>query len=100
MNGLKNFIKIWKRDGWNETWKQFKVRFYEQQTPERLQQQEIVGYIGSLVGLLLALIVTLLTGLWYLSIIMLFASFITYVKLKGLLKQKKVMKEIKEMYKE
>lgn len=96
---ISNLIRVYRRDGRKKTWEQFKIRFYEQATPERLVAQEMYGYIGSLGGLILAIIITYLNGLWYISIIMFFAAWITYVKLKGCMKQRRTMKEIMELYK-
>ncbi len=100
MKQLINFIRIWKRDGFRETWEQFQIRFYEQQTPERLIAQEIFGYCGSIGGIILAVIVLLSLKIWYYAPFLVFIGWIQYVQLKGKLKQRRSLKEIKEMYKE
>lgn len=107
LKNIKNFIKIWRRDGFKETYKQWKIRFYELQTPERLMKQELIGLTGSLFGLILALIFLVLLNMWYFIVWLSFVTWITYVQLKGKLKVRKALEEQQEelkriggMYKE
>lgn len=101
MNPVKNiinFIRVWKRDGLKETWKQFQLRWYQTQTPELLINQEIFGYFGSTVSLMFAIIILALRKTWFIIPVLCFGTWISFVQLKGKLKNKKSLKEIKEMY--
>ena len=97
MKAITNLIKSIKREGWKRTKKKWYYNFVMLQTPEKLMEQEITGYIGSMVGIVFAMIFMWIKGLWYITFAMAFSLLILYAQLKGKLKQKQILKDIKDM---
>ena len=97
MKPLTNFIRAWKKYGFKETCKKLKYNFVMLSTPESLLQQEIIGYIGSIGGLVLAIVFLLYYRIWYIVFVLGFGIVIQQAQLRGKLKQKQILKDLGNM---
>ena len=97
-NPILRLIRYVKKHGWEKAKKEWKRQYLLLETPEQLLKKEIIGYTGALFGMTIAIIVLLMRGTWYLTIAMVFVTFIMWTQLKGRLKQKQLLKDIKENF--
>lgn len=95
---VSNFIKSWKKYGFKETLRKLKYNYVMLETPEGIVKKRIVGGVGAISGLIMAMFIFLYKGTWYLTIIMGFSSLILYANLKGDLKQLQVLKDLEKQF--
>lgn len=76
----KSFFQLWK-EGMMKA------------TPQQLMQVEINGYMGTIVGLFIALFYFIFNGMWYLILIIVFALVITVAQLIQKLQVLKTLKQ-------
>ena len=98
-SSISNFIKSWKKYGWKETIKKLKYQYIMLETPEGIIKKRIVGYVGGICGLILAMWILLMKGMWYVTIAIGFSILIMYANLKGDMKQLQVLKDLEEQFK-
>jgi hypothetical protein len=97
MNQINKFIKHWKKYGWKKTIEKWKYNYVMLDTPEQLAQKEIYGYIGAMGGLLLAIVVLVSRGTWYIVIALGATMWIMYMQFKQKLQS---LQNIKDMNKQ
>ena len=98
MKPIINLFKHAKKHGWKKTMQDWKYNFIMLESPEQILRKEIIGYIGTLMGLLLASVIFISRGMWFISVIMCFSMLIAYANLKGKLKQSQILKDIKKQF--
>ncbi len=98
ISNLLNVYRSIRKIGWKKTKEKWYYSYVMLETPEQLLKKEIFGYIGTIGGLLLAIIIMISRGYWYITIAMAFSLLIMYSKLKGTLKQQQELKNIKEQF--
>jgi len=85
----------------SKTVKQWKYNVIMLETPEQNLKTQIIGYIGSMVGLLIAMIIMVFwRNLWFICIPMAFSELILWANLKQILKHKQLLDDIKKENKE
>lgn len=92
-NPIINLFKYARKHGWKETFKQWKYNYLMLETPEQLIKKEIIGYLGSIIGMCIAIVMFVLLGYWYLVVAIAFTILIQYSQLVGKLK---VLQQFKE----
>lgn len=100
ISNLLNVYRSIKKIGWKKTKEKWYYNYVMLETPEQLLRKEIYGYIGTIGGLLIAIVIFISRGLWYVCIAMAFSLLIMYSKLKGTLKQQQELKDIEEQFQE
>ncbi len=98
LSNLLNVYRLIKKIGWKATKKKWYYNYIMLETPDQLLKKEIFGYIGTIGGLLIAIIIFISRGYWYVTIAMAFSLLIMYAKLKGTLKQQQELKNIQEQF--
>jgi len=98
MKQITNLINHWKIHGWKKTKADWYYNFVMLETPEQTLKKQILGYCGSIIGMIFAIVVLIYKDLWYITIAMAFMILIQYASLKQHLKQKQVLKDIKNKY--
>lgn len=100
MKGIFNFIRHCRIYGFRETFEKWKYNYYMLDTPEQLLKKEIIGYIGGIGGLLLAMVMFTVRGMWFVCIAMGFSIFIMYAQLKGKLKSLQILRDVQKDFNE
>lgn len=97
-NNPLNFFKHWKTHGWRRTVKDWKKNYYYLDTPEQLLKKEITSHVGMIGAFLIALVSFAYKGSWSISLIMVFATAVSYYTMKGKLMQLRKLKEMMEQF--
>ncbi len=95
-----NFFKYWEKHGFRKTALQWKENYLSLDSPELLLKKEIINYIGLIGALLVATVILLGRGAWYISLIMIFSIGISYINLRGKLIQLKKLKDMMKQFEE
>jgi len=98
IKGITNFIKSWKKYGFKEARKKLYYNYVMLETPEGIIKKRILGGVGSISGLIMAMFIFLYRGMWFITIIMGFSALIMYANLKGDLKQLQVLKDLEKQF--
>jgi hypothetical protein len=99
-NPIVSLFKYAHKHGWKETFKQWKYNYLMLETPEQLIKKEIIGYIGSIIGMCIAIMMFVFLGYWYLVVAIAFTILIQYSQLVGKLKVLEQFRESQERLKE
>jgi len=103
-NPFIQFIKYSRKHGFKQALKQTNENLITLYTPESALKTQIIGYTGMMIGIMVAVIMFFLKGVWYLSIISIFSFLIMQSQLRMCIKQRRILmqinKEIKEVEKE
>lgn len=99
-NPIINFYRAVKKYGWSEAWSKLRYQYVMLETPESIIQKKILGYLGTIIGLGVSMVIFWWNGKWYLSITLFFSLLIMYAMLKGELKQQQILKDIKKDFEE
>ena len=97
---IRNFIRVVRRDGFKLAWEKFKYQFAMLQTPEQNLKNEMAGYIGTMVGLLIATPFMLFMGRWYFCFVTVGGFWISMTQFRGKLKQIYLLRDIKKNFEE
>ena len=93
-----NIITYTRKHSFKEAWEKTKYRYAMSDTPEQIARKEVIGYIGSITGLLFAMIFLILRGSWYFSIALVFGIYLMSLQLKLKLKYLYALKDIEKKF--
>lgn len=97
-NALSKFCKSVNEVGWTQTWRKLKYNYALLETPESLLRRQIIGYLGTMFGVVIGIIFVIPSKTWWLSIILGFTLLVMYAQFKGALKQLKTLRKIQEEF--
>jgi hypothetical protein len=86
--------RIYREEGFKKAFAKWRYNYIMLDTPEYQLSQKAVGYAGSMVFLLAGCIILTLKGLWPIGLALAFTALVQYVDLKGVLKQRRVVKNL------
>ncbi len=95
---LFKVIKYWKQHGFKETMKKWHYNYIMLETPESSLKKELFGQAGTMGGLLLAFVMLIANGVWYVSVAVFFGIYLTWINFKRTLQQLRQMRNIKEEF--
>jgi len=89
-------VRLYRQEGLKAAFAKWRYNFIMFDTPEHQLNQKVFGVAGSFTFLVISAIVLTWQGRWYIGVALAFTALVQYADLKGTLKQRKILKEIKE----
>lgn len=93
-----NIISYAIKHTWKEAWEKTKYRYAMLDTPEQIAKKEVIGLIGSIFGLLFAMLFLVLNGSWYFLIALAFGIYLMGMQLKLKLKYIYALRDIEKQF--
>lgn len=97
-NPVLNFLRYGRKHGFRKAWRDLLYNYAMLDTPEQQLKKQLVGYVGSMLGLVLAGVVFWFRGNWQLIPVFCFSELIMYANFKSVLKQFYSYQDAKRLY--